>query len=354
MSTENLDPKPATQFTIDANRAAAAGLPTDDRRDYEESKRGFIGTLDDPVIRTDAGVPVVDLTAHDFVNDTEAPDTVHPSLWRHAQVGSNAGLFKVTEGIYQLRGLDLSNMTIVEGDEGIIVIDPLVYKETAAAGLALYRKHRGDRPVKALIYTHSHGDHYGGAKAIVSDDEVAAGKASVIAPAGFLYEAAAENVYAGTAMSRRGTYMYGLMLAPGARGHVNAGLANAVSKFGYATLLAPTDTVHKTGETRTVDGVDMVFQMAPGTEAPSEFLIHFPQRRALCSAEDATHTMHNLYTLRGAGSRCRNVVEDAERHRPDVRRQHRCGVRPASLAPMGRRRRPGIPGESARSLQVPA
>lgn len=293
--------KPATPHTARANAAARRGLPLSDRRDYEDVRRGFVATLDDPVIRRNDGAPVIDLAAHDFILDSdEAPDTVHPSLWRHAQVNQPHGLFEVTTGIYQIRGLDLSNMTIVEGDEGIIVIDPLVYFETAEAALGLYRAHRGDRPVKAMIYTHSHGDHYGGAKAVLRQEDVDAGRAVVIAPEGFLSAAVSENVYAGNAMARRAIYMYGPLLPPGPQGHVNAGLANALSNMGASTLIAPTDLIHATGDARRVDGVDMVFQMAPGTEAPAEFLIHFPQQRALCAAEDATHTLHNLYTLRGA------------------------------------------------------
>ncbi|GGF23013.1 alkyl/aryl-sulfatase [Subtercola lobariae] len=301
MSETRESTKPATEHTRTANAKARDGLPFTDRRDFDDAQRGFVATLDIPVIRRSDGLPVIDVTAHDFVLETDdAPDTVHPSLWRHAQVNHPHGLFEVTDGIYQVRGLDLSNVTIVEGDEGIIVIDPLVYFETAEAALALYRAHRGNRPVKALIYTHSHADHYGGAKAILSQDDLDSGRVVVIAPEGFLHEAVAENVYAGNAMSRRATYMYGPMIPPGPRGHINAGLANSLSNLGLSTLLAPTDLVSATGETRTVDGVDMVFQMAPGTEAPAEFLIHFPQRRALCAAEDATHTLHNLYTLRGA------------------------------------------------------
>jgi alkyl sulfatase BDS1-like metallo-beta-lactamase superfamily hydrolase len=293
--------KPATEVTRLANRTARDTLPLSDRRDFDDAARGFVGTLDDPKIRRADGALVMDLNAHDFLAESEdAPDTVHPSLWRHARVNRHRGLFKVTEGIYQVRGLDLANMTIVEGSDGIIVIDPLLFNETAGAGLALYRQHRGDRAVKALIYTHSHADHYGGAKAVLDEAEVAAGRATVIAPEGFLYESVAENIYAGTAMTRRAIYQYGPMLAPGTQGQVDAGLANVPANAGSASLIAPTDIVRATGEKRTVDGVEMVFQMAPATEAPSEFLIHFPQRRALCAAEDATHTMHNLYTLRGA------------------------------------------------------
>ncbi len=290
-------PKPATEHTTAANRAARDGLPLADRRDYEDAARGFIGTLDDPVIRRAEGTPVIDIDAHAFVHESDdAPDEVHPSLWRHAQVTAHHGLFEVVEGVYQVRGFDLANMTLVEGDTGVIVIDPLSFTETAAAALALYRAHRGDRPVSAVIYTHSHGDHYGGSRAMVDG----AGSVPVIAPDGMVYEAVAENIYAGTAMLRRGIYMYGPMLATGTRGQVNAGLASALSTGGSATLVPPTDLSTRTGETRTIDGVEMGFQMAPGTEAPAEFLVHFPQRRVLCAAEDVNHLMHNLYTLRGA------------------------------------------------------
>lgn len=291
-------PKDATEHTRAANRAARDTLPLHDRRDYEDAARGFIDGLADPVVVRD-GRPVMDVHSHDFVSESDdAPDTVHPSLWRHAQVNNQHGLFEVADGVYQLRGIDLANITIVEGDIGIIVIDPLSFAETARAALALYREHRGDRPVTAIIYTHSHADHFGGSRAIA--EEAHSSGYPVIAPDGFLYEAAAENVFAGTAMTRRALYMYGPLLAPGPRGQVDAGLANTLANGGSATLVPPTDLIRETGETRTIDGVEMVFQMAPGTEAPAEMLIHFPKLRLLCAAEDLNHLMHNLYTLRGA------------------------------------------------------
>jgi alkyl sulfatase BDS1-like metallo-beta-lactamase superfamily hydrolase len=224
---------------------------------------------------------------------------VHPSLWRVSQLNARAGLFEVTPGIYQLRGLDLANMTIVEGDTGIIVIDTLLSTETAAVALALYRQHRGDRKVVAVIHTHSHADHYGGIFGVTSQAEVDAGEVQIIAPSGFLEHAVSENVYAGTAMNRRAAYMYGAALERGAEGAVGAGLGQTIST-GEVGLIAPTLTIEKTGETHTIDGVEIEFQMAPGTEAPSEMHFYFPQFRALCMSENATHTLHNILTLRGA------------------------------------------------------
>ncbi|MDV6211934.1 alkyl sulfatase dimerization domain-containing protein [Rhodococcus erythropolis] len=296
---KDLAPKAATEATKAVNAAAAESLPLSDRRDYEDSVRGFIGTLSEPITRAD-GATVLTVDSHDEMLTADTPDTVHPSLWRHAQVSRPHGLFEVVDRVYQVRGLDLSNMTIIEGDTGILIIDPLVYNETATAALALYRKHRGDREVKAVIYTHSHLDHYGGSRAVTTQAEVDAGSVTVIAPAGFLEEAVSENVYAGNAMSRRALYQTANIVAPGERGQVNSGLGNVAGHAGLNTLIAPTDIVTATGQTRTVDGVEMEFQLALGTEAPSEFLIYFPQFRALCTAEDATHTMHQLYTLRGA------------------------------------------------------
>ena len=229
----------------------------------------------------------------------EAPNTVNPSLWRQSQLCAIDGLFEVVPGIYQVRGLDLSNTTFIEGHEGVIVIDPLTCAETGAAALELYRSSRGPKPIKAIIYTHCHADHFGGVKGMVSEAEVGSDKIPIYAPEGFLEHAVAENVFAGTAMTRRAGYMYGAALARGAQSQVGSGLGQTVST-GTVTLIAPTETVTTTGQSATVDGVPMVFQMAPDTEAPSEMLIYFPTFKALCAAEDATHTFHNLLTLRGA------------------------------------------------------
>jgi alkyl sulfatase BDS1-like metallo-beta-lactamase superfamily hydrolase len=231
--------------------------------------------------------------------DGERPDSANPSLWRQAQLLRFHGLFEVTPGIYQVRGLDLSNMTLVEGEAGVIVIDPLISSETAAAALALYRSHRGDRPVTGLIYTHSHIDHFGGAKGVVDVEDVESGRVPVLAPEGFLEHAVSENVYAGPAMARRASYMYGALLDKGPAGQLSAGLGMTTST-GSITLIPPTHDIVHTGEEHTIDGVRMVFQLTPGTEAPAEMNFLFPDHRALCIAENATHNLHNILTLRGA------------------------------------------------------
>jgi len=271
--------------------------PFDDERDFADAERGFIAALEPGVVRNAAGEVVWDNDSYSFLAG-EAPDTVHPSLWRQSALNARQGLFEVTEGIYQARGLDLSNVSFVEGDTGVIVIDPLISAETAAAALGLYRAHRGDRPVVGVIYTHSHVDHFGGVKGVISQQEVDAG-VPVIAPQGFLEPAIAENIYAGTAMTRRAAYMYGAALPRGPRGGVGAGLGQTTST-GTVSLIAPTVDITATGQELTVDGVPMVFQLAPGTEAPAEMHFFFPHRKALCMAENATHTLHNLLTLRGA------------------------------------------------------
>ncbi|SEI43209.1 alkyl/aryl-sulfatase [Pseudomonas sp. NFR16] len=298
LALAQVEPKDASEQTRQANAAVLKELPFTDKQDFEDAKKGFIETLVPMTIKDAKGETSWDLTSYDFIKG-EAPDTVNPSLWRIAELNLNNGLFKVTDRVYQIRGFDLSNMTIVETDNGLIVIDPLVTTEVAKAGLDLYYKNRPKKPVVAVIYTHSHADHYGGVKGVVSEEDVKSGKVKVIAPEGFLEEAVSENVLAGNAMSRRTLYQYGALLPRSARGQLDAGLGKTTS-FGTFTLIPPTDTITKTGETRNIDGVDLEFQMAPGTEAPSEMLIWFPQFKMLNTAEDATHTLHNLYTLRGA------------------------------------------------------
>ncbi|MER7785243.1 alkyl sulfatase dimerization domain-containing protein [Streptomyces albidoflavus] len=290
-------PKPAQPAVAEANRAVLGRFPFDDRRDFEDARYGFLGTAGDQLIRGGDGRMVWDLGAYGFL-EGECPETVNPSLWRQSALASDHGLFEVAEGVYQVRGFDLSNMTLVEGERGVFVIDPLLCAETAAAALALYRAHRGDRPVTGVLYTHSHADHFGGVRGVVTDAEVAAG-VPVLAPEGFLAHAVSENVYAGTAMNRRATYMYGAALPRGERGQIGAGLGQTLST-GVVGLVPPTADITRTGQTETVDGIRMVFQLTPGTEAPAELNIHFPDRAALCMAENATHNLHNLLTLRGA------------------------------------------------------
>ncbi|UGT57327.1 alkyl/aryl-sulfatase [Nocardia asteroides] len=280
------------------NEQAARTLPFGDTQDFADAERGFIAALSPGVVRNEDGDVVWDSGAYSFLDD-ECPPTVNPSLWRQSKLVAMQGLYEVSEGIYQIRGLDLSNMTLIEGETGVLVIDPLISAETAAAGLALYREHRGDRPVTGVIYSHSHIDHFGGVKGVTTQDDVDAGKCPIIAPVGFTEHAVEENVYAGTAMARRAAYMYGAALPRGPLGAVGAGLGPTTST-GTPTLILPTVSIDHTGQAVTVDGVAIEFQMTPGTEAPSEMNFYFPGRRALCMAENATHTLHNLLTLRGA------------------------------------------------------
>ena len=290
--------KPATEATAQRNREAAADLPPEREEDVADATRGLVARFEPAIVEGENGRPVWDLESYAFL-DGECPETAHPSLWRQSRLNRIAGLFEIAPGFYQLRGFDLSNMHVVEGEEGVVVIDPLISTETAAAALAFYREHRGERPVTGLIYTHSHIDHFGGAKGIVSDEEIAEREIPVLAPAGFLHHAVSENVYAGTAMARRAGYMYGAKLRRGPDGQIGSGLGQTTS-LGTLTLISPNLEVTATGQEETVDGVRMVFQLTPGTEAPAEMNFHFPDHRVLCIAENATHTMHNLLTLRGA------------------------------------------------------
>jgi alkyl sulfatase BDS1-like metallo-beta-lactamase superfamily hydrolase len=272
-------------------------MPADfaDRTDFENANRGLIARLEPGVVKAANGRVVFDADAFTRATAGDCPATVHPSLWRQSQLTAIQGLFEVTDGIYQLRGIELSNMTLVEGKAGVIVIDPAVSAEVAAAGLALYREHRGDRPVTAVIYTHSHIDHFGGVLGVVD----AGTSVPIVAPEGFLDHAVSENVYAGGAMLRRGAYHTGMNLPLNATGMIGVGLGSGTST-GTSGLVAPTRDITRTGQQETLDGVRIVFQITPGTEAPSEMNFFFPDRRALCLAENVTHNLHNLLTLRGA------------------------------------------------------
>lgn len=270
-------------------------LDSGDTGDFENATRGLVAAPDPPVIRAGDGRVVWDGGAYGFL-DGDCPPTAHPGLWRQGQLCNQQGLFEVTDGIYQVRDLDISNMTLVEGRDGVVVIDPLLCAETAAAALALYRRHRGNRPVTGMIYTHSHADHFGGARGVLPDGPPSV---PILAPAGFLEHAVSENVYAGNAMSRRATYMFGALLPKGPGGQIGTGLGMTTST-GTVTLIPPTVDITHTGQEAEIDGVRMVFQLTPGTEAPAEMNFLFPAHRALCLAENATHTMHNVLTLRGA------------------------------------------------------
>jgi alkyl sulfatase BDS1-like metallo-beta-lactamase superfamily hydrolase len=312
---QSKDAEPATRA---ANEAFVKSLPFSDRADFDDAKRGFIATLPDGVVAGAGSKPAFDTRPYAFLGKDEVPATVNPSLWRQAQLNAVNGLFQVTDRVYQVRGLDIANMTIIEGDTGLILIDPLLSNETAKAALDLYLANRPAKPVAAVIYTHSHADHFGGAKGVMSVEDAASGKVKVIAPDGFMEHAVAENVIAGNAMSRRAQYQFGSTLPVGERAQIDTGLGKALSK-GTISLIPPNDLIKQPYEFRTVDGVEIEFHLVPGSEAPSEMIMYFPQFKLLNMAEDASHTMHNLYTIRGAEIRdgrlwSRYISEAIERY----------------------------------------
>jgi alkyl sulfatase BDS1-like metallo-beta-lactamase superfamily hydrolase len=291
--------RPASPATSAAQRRQRETLPFDDTRDVDEARRGFLAAPSYPRIMADAGHVAWDFGAYDFLLSGEEFDSIHPSLQRQALLNREYGLFEVVPGaIYQVRGFDLANLTVVRSESGWIVFDPLTARETAAAALALVNEHLGHRPVVAVVYSHSHGDHFGGVRGVISEDDVAAG-VQVIAPVGFLEHAVAENVYAGNAMNRRMYYQYGTLLDRSPFGHVDQAIGKAVAN-GTPGLIPPTRVVADDIEEITVDGVRMVFQNTPGTEAPAEMNTWFPQWNAFWAAENIVATVHNIYTLRGA------------------------------------------------------
>jgi alkyl sulfatase BDS1-like metallo-beta-lactamase superfamily hydrolase len=291
--------KDATEATLAANRAALADVPLADARSFDDARRGFVEALGDQLIVRADGRLVWTLAGYEFLGTEQAPDTVHPGLWRHARVNMANGLYKVTDRVHQLRGFDVSNMTIIEGDTGLIVIDPLISTEVAKAAIDLYRKHLSQKPVVAVIYTHSHIDHFGGVRGVVDSDDVAAGRVTIWAPAGFMAAAVGENVIAGNAMLRRALFQFGAMLPRGERGQVDAGLGKSVSG-GTVTLIPPTNLVEKPIESHRIDGVEIVFELTPEAEAPAEMIMYYPQFRVLNMAEIATQNFHNLLPMRGA------------------------------------------------------
>ena len=292
------EPTDVTEATRRAHAAVLEASPFDDTADLAAVDRGFIAPLPDEVRLHEGDRPVWNARAFDFI-DGDAPATVNPSLWRQEGLNRAGGLFEVAAGIYQVRNLDLATMSFIRGESGWIVVDPLTSAETAAAALALVQSHVEQRPVSTVIFTHSHADHFGGVRGVVSQEDIDAGQVRIIAPEGFIREAVSENVMAGTAMSRRASYMYGSLLPPGPTGTVGSGLGKTTSS-GTFGLLEPTDLVGHDVDSLVLDGIEVETLYTPDTEAPAEFVFFLPAWGALCTAEVVTHNLHNLYTLRGA------------------------------------------------------
>ena len=299
-NAQNQGSTAASTTTQEANADVARRLPLADQADFEQARRGLIAQADTLVLkRADDGREVWNQDAYAFL-DGEAPATANPSLWRQEQLNAIHGLFEVTEGIYQLRGYDLANMTLIRGDTGWIVVDPLTVEQTAAAAWRFAMQHLEQRPITAILYTHSHVDHFGGVTGLVSREDVAKQGIRVVAPAGFTDEATSENVLAGVGMQRRASYQYGRRLPRSPNGHIGLGLGKAVPFGGDIGFIAPTDTIEQTGQALELDGVQFEFQHAPGSEAPAEFTFYLPQFKAFCGAEVVSRNLHNIYTLRGA------------------------------------------------------
>lgn len=291
--------KAASPTTAATNQAVLKTLPFQDQADYEAARRGLVAAFAGEIKNAD-GKPVWNTHQYDFLAQGDSPDTVNPSLWRMAQLNANAGLFQVTDKIYQIRGIDLANMTIIEGDNGVIIIDPLYATETARAGLELYYQNRPRKPVVAVIYSHSHADHFGGVRGVVDEADVKAGNVRIYAPNGFMEHAIQENVLAGTAMFRRGMFQSGGSVAKGPRGQLDAGIGKGVPIGGTMSLIAPTHLIVQPLESHDIAGVQFEFQLTPGTEAPAEMNLYLPQMKALCMSENAVMSMHNVLTPRGA------------------------------------------------------
>jgi alkyl sulfatase BDS1-like metallo-beta-lactamase superfamily hydrolase len=288
----------ATTSTKAARDKILKELPFSNREDFDFAARGFVATLDDPKIKDDSGNVVFDVSSYDFLKSA-APETANPSLWRQAQLITRHGLYKVAERIHQVRGFDISTVSFVETDGGYIVIDPLTSVESARAALGLVKKHVGDKPVVAVVYSHSHADHFAGVAGVTNESDVKAGRVKIIAPEGFMEHAVSENVIAGPAMTRRARFQFGSTLARGPEGEMTSGLGPGISS-GTISLIRPTDLVGKTGQEMTIDGVTVSFQITPGTEAPVEMNFYLPEMKAVFMAENASASMHNLLPARGA------------------------------------------------------
>ena len=290
--------KPATPFTEAANQQVREALPFEDTSDFERARRGFIARPSTLLIEGEDGAPVWNMKPYEFIQG-EAPGTVNPSLWRQAKLNNINGLFEVVDGIYQVRGFDLSNVTFIRGETGWIVVDPLLSVESAEAALDLVNTELGVRPVVAVIYTHSHADHFGGVRGVTTPEQVAAGEVRILAPEGFSHHAVSENVLAGNVMTRRAEYMFGGLLEVSPQGRVDTGLGKATSQ-GRVSLIPPTDIISETPTPLKIDGVDFIFMYTPNAEAPAEMMFYLPKQKAFCAAEEANAVLHNLYTLRGA------------------------------------------------------
>jgi len=295
-------PKEASVSVVAQHAAMLKALPFSDTNDFDDASRGFIGTLENARIASAQGRVVWSLEAYGFLADAEAPATVDPSLWRQSRLNMNHGLFEVVPGVYQVRGLDIANMTLIEGERGVIVVDTLTSIEGARAAMELYFKHRGRRPVAAVIFTHTHTDHWGGARGVLEEDTLASGRVPIIAPNLFMEHAVSENIIAGPAMLRRAQYQFGPFLAKGPRGQVDCGLGKSMAA-GSIALLRPSDLIMATGDKRTIDGLEFEFQMAPNSEAPAEMHFFIPHYQLLNLAENCTHNFHNLLPFRGADVR---------------------------------------------------
>jgi alkyl sulfatase BDS1-like metallo-beta-lactamase superfamily hydrolase len=295
-------PKEASPSVIAQQQAVRDALPFADTADFDDAARGFLGTIEHAKITSASSRVVWSLEPYGFLSEAEAPPTVNPSLWRQSRLNMQHGLFEVVPGVYQVRGLDIANMTLIEGDTGVIVLDTLTSIEGARAAMELYFKHRGLKPVVAVIFSHTHTDHWGGARGVLEDDLLASGKVPIIAPNLFMEWAVSENIIAGPAMLRRAQYQFGPFLARGARGQVDCGLGKSMAA-GSVALLRPTDLIMATGDKRIIDGVEFEFQMAPNSEAPAEMHFYVPRYKMLNLAENCTHNFHNLLPFRGADVR---------------------------------------------------